>query len=127
MNYIDMPDKFKKLNGEEEDFSRNIKAVNNSIRNILSTRKGSVPGHPEFGCNASDYLFELIDPLIESYIESDIIYAIKRWEPRVSIKTVKVVSDSDYNRVIVNITYKLKTDVKGITYDFVYSQDVDYN
>jgi phage baseplate assembly protein W len=123
MKYIDMPSKFKKLNGEEEPSAENNKAINNSLYNILTTVKGTVPGHPEFGCEVSKYLFELIDPMIESMIEAQVVYAIKRWEPRVKIKKVTVTSDPDYNRVVIKIKYEIIGDIKGVDYEFIYSED----
>jgi phage baseplate assembly protein W len=122
MKYVDMPSKFTKLGGEEEPLSENNKAVNNALMNILTTVKGTVPGHPEFGCGVSTYIFELLDPMIEAMIEAEITYAVNRWEPRVKIKKIDVKSDPDYNRVIIKLIYELIGDVKGSDHEFIFTQ-----
>ncbi|MEA3485932.1 MAG: GPW/gp25 family protein [Candidatus Aerophobetes bacterium] len=113
MNYVDMASKL----GE---YAKNDIAVENSIQNILSTSIGSVPGHPEFGCGIDKYLFELIDPLISQMIEEEIRYAIDRWEPRVEILKVIVIEDTDYNRIVIKISYIIKRDVENIEREFIY-------
>jgi len=122
MKYVDMPSKFSKLGGEEEPLAENENAVNNALMNILTTVKGSVPGHPEFGCGVAKYLFEILDPMIEAMIEAEIKYAVDRWEPRVEIKRVDVKSDPDYNRVIIKLVYELIGDVKGNEHEFIFTQ-----
>lgn len=114
MNYIDMSSKL----GDEP--VKNDTAVENSLQNILSTSIGSVPGHPEFGCGIDKYLFELIDPLVSQMIEEEIRYAINRWEPRVEIRKVIVIEDTDYNRIVIKITYSIKRDVENMEREFIF-------
>ncbi|MHB8097998.1 MAG: GPW/gp25 family protein [Sulfuricurvum sp.] len=122
MKYIDMPDTLSKKNGSMVEYSKDDIAVNNSIRNILSTDIGSVPGHPEFGSNITRYLFQQIDPLISAMVEEELRYAIGRWEPRINITSVVVEEDADYNRVLVRLNYKIKSDVKSSEYEYIYKQ-----
>ena len=99
-------------------------AVNNSLQNVIGTAKGTVPGHPEFGCGVDKYIFELIDPFIEEMIKAEIEYAVERWERRCIIQEVKVVSDTDYNRLLIRIIYKIKTDLQSNQHEYIYKQDL---
>lgn len=81
-------------------------AISNSIKNIILTRKGSVPGKPTFGSNLYKVVFDHIDHIIVSLIKSYIIEAILEFEPRVRVKQVQVKEIPEYNRVIVNVTYE---------------------
>lgn len=122
MNYMDMPSKLTSRTGENAAPVKNDIAVNNSLNNIITTAKGSVPGHPEFGCGMSKYLFELIDPMIKESIKAEIEYAVQRWEPRVVIRNVEVKDDPDYNRLTVKLVYSIKNDIDSNQYEYIFSQ-----
>jgi len=100
----------------------NEKAIGNSLNNIMRTRVGSVPGHPEFGSNLDKYLFEQINPMTIEFISQEIKYAIGRWEPRVNIVKIKVTEDLDYNRILINLIYNIKTNVQDTAYEFIFTQ-----
>ena len=119
MEYIDIPDNIKK-----EDVQTGDKAINNSIRNIIATPVGSVPGHPEFGSGISKYLFELLDPLTEELIKSEIEYAMDRWERRIKIITIDIISDMDYNRILIKMYYVIKNDPDRTEREFIYKTNV---
>lgn len=124
MNYVDMPNKLTSKTTENAEPSKNIEAINNSLKNIMSTPRGSVPGHPEFGCGINKYIFELLDPLVKESIKAEIEYAVKRWEQRVTIDEIEVRDDPDYNRIILKITYTVKTDIKSAQHEYIYSQQL---
>jgi phage baseplate assembly protein W len=115
MNYTDLASKIGSEPVKNED------AVENSLHNILNTPIGSVPGHPEFGCGMDKFLFELIDPLIAQNIEEEIRYAIKRWEPRVSVRKVVVIEDPDYNRLVIKIAYSILRDSENPEREFIFN------
>ena len=84
----------------------NEKAINNSIRNILMTRLGSVPGKPDFGSRVMEQVFELMDgQLTKELLKSTVIQALIKWEPRIEIQDVQVKLMPEYNRAIVEILY----------------------
>ena len=114
MKYIDMSNKLT------TELSINESAISNSLKNILGTSKGSMPGHPEFGSGISNYLFELLDPLVSQLIEEEVIYAINRWEPRVIINNIDIIEDTDYNRILIKLKYRIKLDVENTEMDFIY-------
>ena len=120
MNYIDISSKINKDPSITEPVKKGEDAIDNSLRNILMTSPNTVPGHPEFGCNMSRFLFDLLDPLTEQLIEEEISYALKRWEPRVTITNVLVKNDPDYNRTVISITYTIVSDPENIAREYIF-------
>jgi len=119
MNYIDIPN-----NINNTDMVKNDVAINNSLNNIIGTTKGTMPGHPEFGCKIDKYLFELLDPMIIESIKIEVEYAIKRWEPRITIKSIIVNEDLDYNRILINVIYNIKNDITSNEYSLIFKQQI---
>ena len=114
MNYKDTSNKlFGELVSNEE-------AVFNSLNNIIETRVGTVPGHPEFGSNLGKYLFEIINPLTAQLIKTELKMALKRWEPRITIIDITVQEDSDYNRLMIRVKYFIKAEVDNPEKEFIY-------
>jgi len=84
----------------------NEKAINNSIKNIMMTRIGSLPGKPEFGSNVMNIVFELMDGNNTSDIlKNSIMQALIKWEPRIDINYVNIKEIHEYNRIVANINY----------------------
>lgn len=105
--YSDLDPKMEK--GWDKDLHKVVgdRAVKNSILGIISTRKGSRPFDPEFGCNITDQLFENMCPLIEDTIERSIVSAIKNYEPRVQRLKVSVTALYDSNSIVVDIIFSI--------------------
>jgi len=120
MNFVDMP---SKLSSNEKDklYLYGEDALQNAIHNIFVTQPGSVPGHPAFGCKLGNFLFDQIDPLVESMIKAEIIYSIKRWEPRVRIINIDVIEDSDYNRLSIKMKYVIVRDPYNVEREYIFS------
>jgi phage baseplate assembly protein W len=84
----------------------NETAINNAIRNILTTRIGSLPGKPSFGSNVMNIVFELIDGKnTVDILKNNIMYSLIKWEPRISINSINVKEIPEYNRIVANISY----------------------
>jgi phage baseplate assembly protein W len=105
MAYIDISN-----NTDEKIY--NDEAINESILNILYTRLGELPGLPEFGSRLYDFVFELADKELEFMFREEVIYVLRTWEPRITIKNVDVKIDEDYNKVICRLFYSLNTDIR---------------
>lgn len=72
----------------EIDFapSDDLAEILQNVRTILSTPKYSVPLNREFGANVT-----MLDdplPIAEAKLSTEIIEAVQRWEPRVSVTQV---------------------------------------
>lgn len=88
--------------------STDAAAINNSIKNILLTRKGSVPGKPTFGSNLDDVLFNQLDHITKSLLEDQIVEALTQWEKRILVTNVLVQDVPEYNKLIATISYKYR-------------------
>lgn len=98
-----------RLNTENRDIriSPDAEAINNSLRNIILTRKGEVPGNPDFGSNIEEVLFEQLDDITEILLKSMITIEIEKWETRVELKDVVFTSDRDNGVLMMNIKYEM--------------------
>jgi len=67
-------------------------AIKNSIINILNTIPGERFLIPEFGANLKKYLFLPVTKTTAEAIGNTILDAIEKWEPRVTIENIWVVS-----------------------------------
>lgn len=88
-------------------------AISNSIKNILLTPRGSVPGKPRFGSDLYKVPFELMDHITRDLIRNFIINALNEFEPRISISSVIINDIPEYNRITTEVSYTYN--LKGIT------------
>ena len=96
--------------------SYNVDAINNSIRNILTTQQGSLEGMPEFGSRLNELVFSQIDHITIDLLKNLIQEAIQKWEDRIIISNINVSSVPEYNRLLASISYRLKDDVLNNNY-----------
>ncbi len=68
--------------------------INQCLEVILTTRKGSEPHRPLFGCDALDYIDAPIDTA-RPHIVREVTDAIRQWEPRIHLLNVRVAADAD--------------------------------
>ena len=96
--------------------SYNIEAINNSIRNILTTQKGSLEGMPELGSRLNELVFSQIDHITIDLMKNLIQEALHQWEDRIIISDIVISSVPEYNRLIASISYRLKDDILNVGY-----------
>ena len=91
------------------DVSKTVgtRAVKNAMLGIITTRKGSKPFDPDFGCDITDQLFENMTPLTANTIERTITSAIRQYEPRVLELSVTVTPQYDSNSVIIDVRFSI--------------------
>lgn len=85
---------------------KNETAIARSIRNLISTVKGEA-FYSDKGSNITNLLFENMDPITASLIQSEASEAIRLYEPRVSLIDVTADPDYDNNNYNVVITYDI--------------------
>lgn len=85
-----------------------VEAINNSIKNILFTAIGSVPGRPEFGSNLNELVFLPMDASTISMVKRVITESLRKWETRIVIDSVVITKNPEYNRILADITYHFK-------------------
>jgi hypothetical protein len=80
-----------------------------NLRNLLLTVKGERLGHPEFGCEIHNLLFENMGTDIGDRVEEMIKESVDTWLPYLSID--KTVTEQIDNRLNVDIHFSLKNDL----------------
>ena len=63
---------------------KNIRSINNSLKNIIMFMPGEVPFNHDMGSNVYRYLFDVPDDVTSGLLEDEIERAILFCEPRVS-------------------------------------------
>jgi phage baseplate assembly protein W len=104
----------------KNDINKNIGtiAVVNSIKNLVLTNYYEKPFRPEIGSNVRRLLFENLDIITASTLESEIRRVIGNYEPRAEVKTVIVRPDFDNNGFSVYLEFFVinRTDPISITF-----------
>ena len=86
---------------------KNENAIARSVKNIVFTVPGEKPFNPEFGSRITDSLFENIDDITASQIETELRDSIERFEPRVSITSLEVNANIEENGFDVVLVYDI--------------------
>lgn len=82
--------------------------VRESIRTILLTDLGERIMLPAFGAGLRDFLFEPNTAAAHRIMEDRIVQALRRWEPRITVRSVRVDEDDhDSQQANVTIFYEL--------------------
>jgi phage baseplate assembly protein W len=95
--------------------------IEQAIRIILGTQPGERVMRPEFGCRAHELLFEPHNMSTRSLMKQYVSEALKRWEPRIAVQSVKVRADAAQDgAIVVEINYLVKAthDRRSIVYPF---------
>ena len=82
-----------------------LRAITNSMRNILLTRLGERPFEPTFGSKVTDSLFEQIDFITLDSLASSVREALELWEPRIEVVAVDPLAEPDSNEVQVTVQF----------------------
>lgn len=109
MIYSDIDFKFIKDNITGVLIKSEKSAIEQSLKNIIYTKRGSIPWNPRFGSNIPDFLFEKISSLTAMRIQNDLQFSIENWEPRVTLNSIDVIPKEDYNQYEINIIYTINT------------------
>lgn len=83
----------------------NEDAIKNSIRNIILTRKGTVPGKPYFGSNIYNVIFELVTPLTLMLAKNYVTEALSEFENRIDLTDVDINFIEEYNKMTIDVYY----------------------
>ncbi|OHX10250.1 baseplate protein [Chromobacterium sphagni] len=86
--------------------------IDQAIRIILTTPKGSDPLRPDFGSNVHLYLDNPVDQAVPHLVRES-VEAIRQWEPRCQL--VKVSPLFDGSRITLRVTWRLANGVQHIT------------
>jgi phage baseplate assembly protein W len=104
----------------KKDINRNIgeMAVINSVKNLILTNHYERPFQPNIGSNVRRLLFESLDNITATSIESEIRQTILNYEPRVNLSKLNVVADYDNNGFKVLMEFFIANRTTPITINF---------
>lgn len=123
MIYKDLKNLQKGSNTDIENVYE-VEAIKNSIKNILSTKIGSIPGRPNFGSNLYLLVFEQLDSMTEDLAKRYTREALARFEDRINVIDVKTSKDEAFNRLIINVVFSYKAKDGNIQND---STSISFN
>ena len=92
----------------------NETAIKRSLMNLIRTKKGTRPFNPQYGCDIGDYLFSYEPGFTEYNLRKEIIDAITKNEPRVSVNEVDI--SFEENGIELNISYIIKISIEPVLY-----------
>lgn len=85
-----------------------------SVRMILTTRRGERPYRPSFGTRLDQFAFESMDTTTCSLIRQEVISSLQTWEPRIWMIEVSFNKQPAEGRLFVNVRYQVRsTGVQG--------------
>lgn len=82
-------------------------AINNSLANLIRIRRGERQYNMEYGIDIEQFLYEPINSATARSIGDRIQSSIKRWEPRISLKNVKITPNIQNNQYDITVTYNI--------------------
>ena len=94
------------LNGDITTL-RDVRAINNSLKNIVMTTPLETPFNANFGSQVNSLLFDPVDLATAGILELEIRRAIEGDEKRVKVENVFVKPNSDGLSFVVDIEYKI--------------------
>jgi phage baseplate assembly protein W len=84
-----------------------IQAIQNSIKNIFTTKKGQKILNPDFGSALEQYLFTPISNANARAIGSDILSNISQYESRIKVENINVTPMFDQNQYYIAVYYTI--------------------
>jgi phage baseplate assembly protein W len=89
-----------------------IKAIQNSIYNIFTTRPGEKLLTPSFGCSLEQFLFQPISDFRAQILGNLILTNLTKYEPRIIVN--KVLVKTNYNELMYEISVNYQIPDKGL-------------
>ena len=105
--YVDLDPTMQQSWNLDVASTKGLRAVRNSMVSIITTKKGSRPFYPEFGCDINEQLFENMTVLVADTLERNIISSIKAFEPRVDQLYVNAIPSYESNTILVEIRFSI--------------------
>jgi phage baseplate assembly protein W len=107
LNITDISNDFTK-NPVTADISvkRDNDAIKQSLKNLMLLNKFDKPFNPDIDVGLREMLFENFpEPIRKNIIREKVEYIINKYEPRVQLQEVDVLSLEDENTLTIQITY----------------------
>ena len=100
--------------------SAGVQKIEESIRIILGTQYGERMMRPRFGCNLRSLVFAPNDVATANLARYYVEEGLRTWEPRIELVDINVANDLTANRLVVEITYRLRStqSIQSMIYPF---------
>tara|TARA_B110000483_G_C18047211_1_gene485011 strand:+ start:431 stop:865 length:435 start_codon:yes stop_codon:yes gene_type:complete len=107
--YKDFPMFFTGIHPGKKDIAgiKDLDAVRRAVKNLILTNFNERPFHPDIGSNVTALLFEPADTFTSTAIKEEILYVLKKYEPRTSGHSVQVTDNSDRNAYDITIGFNV--------------------
>lgn len=94
-------------------FARNVdsEAIKDGLLQLIMTQNGERPMNYEYGTILRAAVFEPLDGELISTIENSIQQAIRKFEPRVVIKSLRVTPENETAAVNISLNFSIKEGV----------------
>lgn len=103
----------------KNQFSKDYESINECIGLLLRTSKGELLGDPQFGCNLMRYIYEPNDIILQDIAREDIVSAISKYEPRVTVTADDIEVYSENEKVYITINYYINSTGTTSSYEIV--------
>jgi phage baseplate assembly protein W len=90
-------------------------AVKRSVKNLLYTMVGEVPFFPTYGTTLHHLLFEPIDPITITSLDSTIRATLAAFEPRVEIAKLVITPTPDELQFQIDLTFIMRNVPEPVT------------
>lgn len=101
------PKEFSTIVGST-DLARDVEAINQSIRLIVTTAKGEQFGDPSFGSRVYEYLYDYSGETLYSLLRSEIAESINSQEPRVVVHESGISFEESGTTLKIRVQYAIK-------------------
>jgi len=85
-----------------------LEEIRQSVRLILTTRRGERPFRPRFGTDLDRYAFETMDTTTCNLIRQEVVAALQTWEPRIWNIRVEFGPRPEEGQLVVNVSYEVR-------------------
>lgn len=101
------PNEFSAVSGRTQ-LIKEIPAIEQSIRLLLTTAKGELFGDPSFGCNLYSYLYEYEGEVLNQLIKDDIVRTLTEQDTRVALTDKDITIVEDNLTLSITVRYQIR-------------------
>jgi len=95
-------------------------AIKNNIINYFLTNPGERPANPKFGAGLREYIFNQVINDNLDFIQEEIQQKIASQFPEITVNSVDVLGQSDFNIINIIITYNIRNIKDDVEFTFNY-------
>ena len=120
MNTISFPYMFNKNKYTlSTSLSYDYQSTNECLKSLLLTNPGELLGDPEYGCRLLLNLFDVKTSSSIDDLKSNILFAINKYIPEISVNNIRIFSNSNNNKYKITINYTLKPYKDDVVFELI--------